>query len=128
MGLQINKALNRQDGLTIPSGAAISWTTCFIAGSRRIEFRPLFVFLSPSDRDDYWNGVEGAPDPTMSGQIKDMLSAYFREMTAEEQASLEAEAGAFSKVEGWLKDEIVANSNGYLTDDDIVIIPSTVLL
>jgi hypothetical protein len=64
----------------------------------------------------------------MSGQIKDMLSAYFREMTVEEQASLEAEAGAFSKVEGWLKDEIVANSNGYLTDDDIAIIPSTVLL
>jgi len=122
MGLQINKALNRADGLTIPSGAVVSWSTCFIAGSRNIEFRPLLVFLSVQDRDDYWNGVEGAPEPTMSGQIKDMSSAYLKEMTVEEQASLETEAGAFSKVEGWLKDLIVANSGGYLTDGDVVII------
>jgi len=122
MGLQINKDLNRADGLTIPSGAVVSWSTCFIAGSRNIEFRPLLVFLSVQDRDDYFNGVEGAPQPTMSSKIYDMSAMYFREMTVEEQASLETEAGAFSKVEGWLKDLIVANSNEYLTDGDVAII------
>ena len=56
------------------------------------------------------------------------MSAYEKEMTVGEQASLELEAGAFSKVEGWLKDLIVANSNEYLTDGDIVIIPSVTLI
>jgi hypothetical protein len=120
MGLQINKALNRADGLTIPSGSVISWSTTFVAGSRRVRFSPLFVFLSASDRDDYYNGVEGAP-------INDMSGAYEKEMTVEEQAAL-SDAGAFELVEGWLKDLIVANSDGYLTDGDIVIIPSVVLL
>lgn len=36
--------------------------------------------------------------------------------------------GAFSKVEEWLKELIIANSNGYLTDGDIVIIPSVTLI
>jgi hypothetical protein len=36
--------------------------------------------------------------------------------------------GAFSKVEEWLKELIVANSNEYLTDGDIVIIPSVTLI
>jgi hypothetical protein len=122
MGLQINKALNRVDGLSIPSGSVISWSTTFIAGSKRIRFNPLFVFLSVSDRDDYWNKVEGALEPTTTNVINDMLSSYEKEMTVEEQTSLETETGAFSKVEGWLKDLIVANSNEYLTESDIIII------
>ena len=122
MGLQINKELNRTDGLTIPSGNVISWTTCFMAGSNNIEFRPLFIFLNVQDRDDYWNGDENAPNPSVSSNIKDMLPTYLKVMTDVEKASLESEAGAFSKVESWLKEEIVANSNGYLTDSDIVII------
>jgi hypothetical protein len=56
-----------------------------------------------------------------------MSGAYEKEMTVEEQAAL-SDAGAFELVEGWLKDLIVANSDGYLTDGDIVIIPSVVLL
>ena len=126
MGLQINKALNRADGLAIPSGSVMSWSTTFVAGSRRVRFSPLFVFLSVSDRDDYYNGVAGAPSPTTTSSINDMLDAYEKEMTVEEQAAL-SDAGAFALVEGWLKELIVANSNEYLTDGDIVIIPSVVL-
>ena len=63
MGLQINKDLHKNDGLTIPSGSALTWSTTFVAGSRRVRFNPLFVFLSIQDRDDYYNGVEGAPQP-----------------------------------------------------------------
>ena len=128
MGLQINKDLHKNDGLTIPSGSALTWSTTFVAGSRRVRFNPLFVFLSIQDRDDYYNGVEGAPQPSTTGVINNMMSAYEKEMTVGEQASLELEAGAFSKVEGWLKDLIVANSNEYLTDGDIVIIPSVTLI
>ena len=127
MGLQINKALNRADGLTIPSGSVMSWSTTFVAGSRRVRFSPLFVFLSASDRDDYYNGVAGAPNPTTTAAINDMSGSYEKEMTLAEQAAL-SDAGAFELVEGWLKDLILANSNDYLTDGDIVIIPSTVLL
>ena len=115
MGLQINKDLHKNDGLTIPSGSALTWSTTFLAGSRKIIFNPLLIFLSIQDRDDYYNGVEGAPQPSTTGAINDMISAYEKEMTVGEQASLELEAGAFSKVEGWLKDLIVANSNEYLT-------------
>ena len=128
MGLQINKELNRADGLTIPSSSVLTWSTTFIAGSRRVRFNPLFVFLSIQDRDDYYNGVEGAPQPSTTGVINNMIPLYEKEMTIDEQASLELEAGAFSKVEGWLKDLIVANSNEYLTDGDIVIIPSVTLV
>ena len=127
MGLQINKALNRADGLTIPSGSAVTWSTLFVAGSRRIRFSPLFLFLSVSDRDNYYNGVVGAPSPTTTAAINDMSGSYEKEMTLAEQAAL-SDAGAFELVEGWLKDLIVANSDGYLTDGDIVIIPSVVLL
>ena len=128
MGLQINKDLHKNDGLTIPSGSALTWSTTFIAGSRRVRFNPLFVFLSIQDRDDYYNGVEGAPQPSTTGVINNMIPLYEKEMTIDEQASLELEAGVFSKVEGWLKDLIVANSNEYLTDGDIVIIPSVTLV
>jgi len=128
MGLQINKALNITDGLTIPSGSAITWNTTFVAGSRVINFNPLFVFLSITDRNDYYNGVIGSPQPTLSARIIDMLGFYTYTMTEAEQTSLETEAGAFSKVENWLKDQIVANSNGYLVDGDIVIIPNVTLL
>ena len=127
MGLQINKELNRADGLTIPSGSALTWSTTFIAGSRRVRFNPLFVFLSIQDRDDYYNGVVGAPQPSTTAAINDMSGAYEKEMTVEEQAAL-SDAGAFELVEGWLKDLIVANSNEYLTDGDIVIIPSVTLV
>ena len=128
MGLQINKTLNIDDGLMIPSGSAITWNTTFVAGSRVINFNPLFVFLSITDRDDYYNGVVGAPNPTISSRINDMLGFYTYTMTEEEQTSLETEVGAFSKVENWLKDQIVENSNGYLTQADIVIIPNVTLL
>ena len=128
MGLQINKTLNIDDGLMIPSGSAVTWNTTFVAGSRVINFNPLFVFLSVTDRDDYYNGVVGAPNPTISSRINDMLGFYSYTMTEEEQTSLETEVGAFSKVENWLKDQIVENSNGYLTQADIVIIPNVTLL
>jgi len=128
MGLQINKTLNIDDGLMIPSGSAVTWNTTFVAGSRVINFNPLFVFLSVTDRDDYYNGVVGAPNPTISSRINDMLGFYTYTMTEEEQTSLETEVGAFSKVENWLKDQIVENSNGYLTQADIVIIPNVTLL
>ena len=128
MGLQINKTLNIDDGLMIPSGSAVTWNTTFVAGSRVINFNPLFVFLSITDRDDYYNGVVGAPNPTISSRINDMLGFYTYTMTEEEQTSLETEVGAFSKVENWLKDQIVENSNGYLTQADIVIIPNVTLL
>ena len=127
MGLQINKDLHKNDGLTIPSGSALTWSTTFLAGSRKIIFNPLLIFLSIQDRDDYYNGVEGAPQPSTTGVINNMMSAYEKEMTVEEQAAL-SDAGAFALVEGWLKELIVANSNEYLTDGDIVIIPSVVLL
>ena len=127
MGLQINKALNRADGLTIPSSSALTWSTTFVAGSRRIRFNPLFLFLSVSDRDDYYNGVVGAPDPTTTAAINDMSGAYEKEMTVEEQAAL-SDAGAFELVEGWLKDLIVANSNGYLVDGDVIIISGVTLI
>lgn len=128
MGLQINKPLNITDGLTIPSGSAITWDTTFVAGSRVINFNPLFVFLSITDRNNYYNGVADAPQPTLSARIIDMLGFYTYTMTEAEQTSLETESGAFSKVENWLKEEIVANSNGYLVDGDIVIIPNVTLL
>jgi len=128
MGLQINKTLNIDDGLMIPSGSAVTWNTTFVAGSRVINFNPLFVFLSVTDRDDYYNGVVGAPNPTISSRINDMLGFYSYTMTEEEQTSLETEVGAFSKVENWLKDQIVENSNGYLTQADIVVIPNVTLL
>ena len=128
MGLQINKSLNITDGLTIPSGSALTWNTTFVAGSRTINFNPVFVFLSITDRDDYYNGVVGAPEPTLSSRIIDMLGFYTYIMTEEEQTSLETELGAFSKVENWLKNEIVTNSNEYLTDSDIIIIPNVALL
>jgi hypothetical protein len=128
MGLQINKSLNITDGLTIPSGSAITWDTTFVAGSRVINFNPLFVFLSITDRNNYYNGVADAPQPTLSARIIDMLGFYTYTMTEAEQTSLETESGAFSKVENWLKEEIVANSNGYLVDGDIVIIPNVTLL
>jgi hypothetical protein len=127
MGLQINKELNRADGLTIPSSSVLTWSTTFLAGSRNIIFNPLLVFLSIQDRDDYYNGVVGAPQPSTTAAINDMSGAYEKEMTVEEQAAL-SDAGAFELVEGWLKDLIVANSNEYLTDGDIVIIPSVTLV
>ena len=86
------------------------------------------MFLSITDRNNYYNGVADAPQPTLSARIIDMLGFYTYTMTEAEQTSLETESGAFSKVENWLKEEIVANSNGYLVDGDIVIIPNVTLL
>jgi len=124
MGLQINKDLNRKDGLTIPSGSVVSWNTSFIAGTKIVRFTPCYIFLSVADRDDYFNNVPDSPEPSLSGSIKDLLATYDYVMTDAEYIALNTATGVMDIVQDYLKAKIVENSNEYLIDTDIVIVPS----
>lgn len=124
MGLQINKKLNRVDGLEIPSGSVLSWDSRFIAGTRVVRFSPNYIFLSVADRDNYYNKVEGAPSPSLSGKVNELESTYDYEMSEEQYLALNTETGVMDTVQDYLKTRIIEMSEGYFSSSDIVIIPS----
>jgi hypothetical protein len=124
MGLQINKELIQSNGLIIPSGSVVTWNTMFIGGSLYIRFAPVNLFLNVTDRNNYYNNVEGSTSPINSATIINFLPYYDFLMTLEQFENLNNKVGVMNDVEGYLLDSIVNNSNGYLLNSDITIIPS----
>jgi hypothetical protein len=124
MGLQINKDLIVNNGLTVPSGSVLTWSTGFIVASLQIAYSPVLIFLSVQDRNNYYDKIAGALEPNSSANIENMLPYYDYTMTLIEYQALNTEIGVMDSVQDYLLSEIVSNSNGYLLSSDIVIIPS----
>jgi hypothetical protein len=121
-GLQINKVLNRVNGGTIPSGSVISWSSTFVAGTLIVRYQPMYNFLSVADRDAYFADPNNSMPPVMCKEIENMQFQYEKTMTQQEFDDLNTQTGVLDTVQDWLKDAIVAASNGYLTAGDIAIV------
>lgn len=123
MGLQINKELNQQ-GLTIPAGSVISWSTTFLVGTKNIQFSPVYLFLSIADRDSFFSDPLSGIKPHLTSSIEHLQGFYTYQMSDAQYLALNTETGVMDTVQDYLKSEIVENSDGYLTDSDISIVPS----